>query len=47
LDKHLNDLIKNAEGEKYHGTGFRKDMGRKFGVQMGRPHEVNNRNTEE
>jgi hypothetical protein len=35
LNKHLDDLIKNADGEPYKGTSFKKDMGRKFGVHMG------------
>ena len=32
LDEHLDKLINNADGKKYEGTSFKKDLGKKFGV---------------
>jgi len=32
INKRLNDVIERAEGSKYQGTSFRKDMCKKFGI---------------
>lgn len=34
MNNHLDDLIKNAEGDKYLGTSFKRDLARKFGISL-------------
>ena len=34
VNNHLDDLIKNAEGDKYLGTSFKRDLARKFGISL-------------
>lgn len=34
LNHHLDELIKHADGDKYTGTSFKRDMGLRFGVNL-------------